>query len=152
MWALKHTMRTICELGLEILQTMLRKFLTTDVQSAQTFYQVYYLETMQHIFAVVAECSHTSGKRRIRFCSRMIISTVGLTAHSQILANLFSIVEQGHIKVPLAPEVQDASQNLLYVQQFMANLLKTAFSHLQDNQIKVIIEGFCHIRSRHIRI
>jgi len=24
----------------------------------------------------------------------------------------------------------------------MANLLKTAFSHLQDNQVKVIIEGF----------
>ncbi len=58
------------------------------------------------------------------------------------MANLFSIVEQGHIKVPLAPEVQEASQNLLYVQQFMANLLKTAFPHLQDNQIKVIIEGF----------
>ena len=126
MWALKHTMRSISELGLEILQTMLRKFLTTDAQAAQTFYQLYYLETMQHIFAVVAECSHTSG----------------LTAHSQILANLFSIVEQGHIKVPLAPEVQDPAQNLLYVQQFMANLLKTAFPHLQDNQIKVIIEGF----------
>jgi len=87
---------------------------------------MYYLETMQHIFAVVAECSHTSG----------------LTAHSQILANLFLIVEQGLIKVPLAPEVQDPSQNLLYVEQFMANLLKTAFPHLQDNQVKVIIEGF----------
>ncbi len=44
----------------------------------------------------------------------------GLTAHSQILANLFLIAEQGLIKVPLAPEVQDPSQNLLYVQQFMA--------------------------------
>ncbi len=65
MWALKHTMRTISELGLEILQTMLRKFLTCDAQAAQTFYQVYYLETMQHIFAVVAECSHTSGKKRL---------------------------------------------------------------------------------------
>jgi hypothetical protein len=41
---------------------MLRKFQTSDPQAAQTFYQVYYLETMQHIFAVVAECSHTSGK------------------------------------------------------------------------------------------
>ncbi len=58
------------------------------------------------------------------------------------MANLFSIVEQGLIKVPLTPEVPDAAQNLLYVQQFMANLLKTAFPHLQDNQIKVIIEGF----------
>jgi hypothetical protein len=65
MWALKHTMRTISELGLEILQMMLRKFLTTDAQAAQTFYQIYYLETMQHIFAVVAECSHTSGKRKL---------------------------------------------------------------------------------------
>ena len=126
MWALKHTMRTISELGLEILQIMLRKFQTCDPQAAQSFYQTYYLEIMQHIFAVVAECSHTSG----------------LTAHSQILANLFVIAEQDLIKVPLAPAVQDPSQNLLYVQQFMANLLKTAFPHLQDNQVKVIIEGF----------
>jgi exportin-1 len=71
-----------------------------------------------------------------------ILFVLGLTAHSQILANLFLIVEQGLIKVPLAPEVQDPAQNLLYVQQFMANLLKTAFPHLQDNQVKVIIEGF----------
>ena len=46
---------------------MLRKFQTCDPQAAQNFYQVYYLETMQHIFAVVAECSHTSGMRRIFF-------------------------------------------------------------------------------------
>jgi exportin-1 len=64
MWALKHTMRTISELGLEILQIMLRKFQTCDPQAAQTFYQIYYLETMQHIFAVVAECSHTSGMNK----------------------------------------------------------------------------------------
>ena len=126
MWALKHPMRTISEIGLEILQIMLRKFQTCDQQSAQSFYQVYYLETMQHIFAVVAECSHTSG----------------LTAHSQILANLFLIAEQGLIKVPLAADVQDPAQNLLYVEQYMANLLKTAFPHLQDNQMKVIIAGF----------
>jgi len=126
MWAIKHTMRTISELGLEILQLLLRKFHACDPQASQTFYQIYYLETMQHIFGVVAECSHTSG----------------LTAHSQILANLFLIAEQGLIKVPLAPEVQEPSQNLLYVQQFMGNLLKTAFPHLQDGQIKVIIEGF----------
>ena len=75
-------------------------------------------------------------------CIINILFVLGLTAHSQILANLFLIVEQGLIKVPLAPEVQDPSQNLLYVQQFMANLLKTAFPHLQDNQVKVIIEGF----------
>ena len=62
MWAIKHTMRTISELGLEILQTMIRKFQTCDQQAVQIFYQFYYLETMQNIFAVVAECSHTSGK------------------------------------------------------------------------------------------
>jgi hypothetical protein len=44
---------------------------------------------------------------------------VFITAHSQILANLFVIVKQGLIKVPLAPEVQDPTQNLLYIQQLM---------------------------------
>jgi hypothetical protein len=43
---------------------MLRKFQTCDPQTAQTFCQVYYLETMQHIFAVVAECSDTSGRKK----------------------------------------------------------------------------------------
>lgn len=126
MWAIKHNMRSISEAGLDILQIMLKKFQTGGQQPAQLFYQVYYLEIMQQIFGVVAECSHTAG----------------LTAHSQILANLFAVAEQGLIKVPLAPEVQDPSQNLLFVQQFMANLLKNAFPHLQDHQVKVIIEGF----------
>lgn len=126
MWALKHTLRSISELGLEILQLMLTKFQTCNPQAAQTFYQIYYLEIMQQIFAVVAECSHTSG----------------LTAHSQILANLFLIAERGWIKVPLAPEVKDPEQNLLFVKQFMSNLLKTTFQHLQEHQVTVIIEGF----------
>ena len=73
---------------------------------------------------------------------RLNVDFLGLTAHSQILANLFLIAEQGLIKIPLTNEVQDPTQNLLYVQQFMANLLKKAFPHLQDNQVKVIIEGF----------
>lgn len=125
-WALKHPIRSISEIGLEILQIMLRKFQTSDQQATQTFYQMYFLETMQQIFGVVAECSHTSG----------------LTAHSQILANLFLIAEQNLIKVPLTSQISDPKQNLLFVEQYMANLLKTAFPHLQDPQIKVIIQGF----------
>ncbi|CAF1554332.1 unnamed protein product, partial [Didymodactylos carnosus] len=53
-----------------------------------------------------------------------------LTAHLQILADVFLIAETGLIKVPMAPEVTYPKQNLLYVQQFMANLLKIVFSHL----------------------
>jgi len=49
--------------------------------------------------------------------------------HATILAYMFSLVEMNKITCGLAPNIQPA-QNMTYVQEFLANLLKTAFPHL----------------------
>lgn len=58
----------------------------------------------------------------------------GLTMQATILAYLFSVVESGKITVPLNPTQQTTSgqTNVTYVQEFVANLLKTAFPHLTE--------------------
>ena len=53
----------------------------------------------------------------------------GLLMHATILAYMFSLVEMNKITCGLGPNVQ-AAQNMTYIQQFLANLLKTAFPHL----------------------
>ena len=53
----------------------------------------------------------------------------GLTMHASILAYMFSLVEQGKITVKLH---QGQADNVVFVQEYVANLLKTAFSHLQE--------------------
>jgi len=122
-WAFKHTMRNISEIGLDILHTMLKNISQHD-QAAQNFYSLYYTDIVQHVFSVVADSVHTGG----------------LTAQSTILAYLFLILEGGQVTVQLSPDLP-AAQNVQFVQNFMLGLLKSAFPNLLDAQIKVFIEG-----------
>jgi exportin-1 len=114
-WAFKHTMRDVAEIGLEILLKLLQNIREHE-EAAQGFYQAYYIEIMQHVFSVVTDTSHIAG----------------LTYHSQILAHMFSLLESNQIKVPLAPQVSSAAQNIEFVQQHVFNLMKTAYPHLQE--------------------
>lgn len=61
--------------------------------------------------------------------------------HATILAYMFSLVETGRIKVPLGP----TPDNVRYVQDYVANLLKSAFPHLSDNQIKITVQGLFNL-------
>jgi exportin-1 len=114
-WAFKHTMRDVAEIGLEILLKLLIN-IREHQEAAQGFYQSFYIEIMQHVFSVVTDTSHIAG----------------LTYHSQILAHLFSLLESNNILVPLAPQVQSPAQNIEFVQQHVFGLLKTAYPHLQE--------------------
>ena len=99
--------------GLNILYQMLQNVASHEA-AAQSFYQTYYTDILQHIFSVVTDSSHTAG----------------LTMHGTILAYMFTLVEGNKISVPLAPTVHDALGNMPYVQEFLASLLKAAFPHL----------------------
>jgi exportin-1 len=122
-WAFKHTMRNVADTGLDILYQMLQNIAGNET-AAQSFYQTYYTDVLQHIFSVVTDSSHTAG----------------LLMHATILAYMFSLVEMNKVTVPLRPDIKPLD-NMLYVQDFLANLLKAAFPHLNDAQIKVFIEG-----------
>jgi exportin-1 len=70
-----------------------------------------------------------------------IFISLGLTMHATILAYMFSLVELGRITVPLGP----SHDNTLYVQEFVASLLRAAFPHLSDNQIKITVQGLFNL-------
>jgi exportin-1 len=61
--------------------------------------------------------------------------------HATILAYMFLLIERGKIHVPLGP----APDNTLYIQEFVARLLRAAFPHLTDNQIKITVQGLFHL-------
>uniref|UniRef100_A0A672RPA3 Exportin-1 n=1 Tax=Sinocyclocheilus grahami TaxID=75366 RepID=A0A672RPA3_SINGR len=108
--------------GLQVLFTMLQN-IAQEEAAAQSFYQTYFCDILQHIFSVVTDTSHTAG----------------LTMHASILAYMFNLVEEGKISVTL--NAGTTSSNQCYVQEYVANLLKTAFPHLQDAQVKVFVTG-----------
>ena len=111
-WAFKHTMRNVADTGLNILYTMLQN-IAQEEAAAQSFYQTYYTDILQHIFSVVTDSSHTAG----------------LTMHATILAYMFSLVELSKVTVPLSPNMP-VENNVVYIQEFLLNLLKAAFPHL----------------------
>ncbi len=108
-------MRDVAEIGLEILLKLLQNIREHE-EAAQIFYQTYYIDIMQHVFAVVTDSSHIAG----------------LTYHSQILAHMFALLESNKINVPLAPQVQNASQNIEFIQQHVFTLMKNAYPPLQE--------------------
>ncbi|KAL0267451.1 UNVERIFIED_CONTAM: hypothetical protein PYX00_009718 [Menopon gallinae] len=123
-WAFKHTMRNVADTGLDILHQLFQN-LEQHNQAAQSFYQTYFTDILQHVFSVVTDTSHTAG----------------LTMHTKILCYMFNLVESGRITVPLGP----TPDNVLHVQEFVANLFKNAFGHLTDNQIKITVQGLFHL-------
>lgn len=94
-------------------------------QAAQSFYQTYFTDILMQIFSVVTDTSHTAN----------------LMNHATILAHMFSLVENNKITVNLGPMVD----NTIFVQEYVASLLKSAFSHLTDNQIKVFVTGLFNL-------
>lgn len=67
--------------------------------------------------------------------------------HATILAYMFTLVETEKITAPLNSAEQAAANmtNMVYIQGFVANLLKTAFPHLTDNQIKITVTGLFNL-------
>ena len=59
-WALKHTMRQVADTGLGILYQLLQNVAQVET-AAQSFYQTYYIDIIQHLFSVVTDSSHTAG-------------------------------------------------------------------------------------------
>lgn len=51
--------------------------------------------------------------------------------HATILAYMFSLLETGKISVALGQDI-GPNQNIPYIQQFLLNLLKAAFPHLNE--------------------
>lgn len=117
-WAFKHTMRDIAETGLNICLELINNIAAADHNIANAFYQSFFLTLLQDIFFVLTDSDHKSGFRM----------------QSVILARLFGLVESGAIQAPLysAQQVTNLNTpNATFLREYVANLLQTAFPHLQ---------------------
>lgn len=104
---------------------MLTNIEQSSPSAAQGFYQTYFTDILTQIFSVATDTSHTAG----------------LQLHAQILAYMFTLVETNKITVALGP----IPDNTIYIQEYVASLLKSAFNHLTDNQIKVFVTGLFNL-------
>lgn len=105
------TLYTVC---LEVTNN----FALADSGVSNAFFQQYFLSVMQDIFYVLTDADHKSGFK----------------LQCVLLARLFQLVETGQIQAPLydpAAVPDPTMSNSLFLREYCANLLKTAFPHVQ---------------------
>ncbi|KAL1748108.1 CRM1 C terminal-domain-containing protein [Schizophyllum fasciatum] len=127
-WAIKHTMRDISDLGLMMCIEIVNNFASAaDPAVSNAFFQQFFLSIVQDTFFVLTDTDHKSGFK----------------LQSQLLARMFQLVEQGVIVQPLYDTAQfpdPALNNSIFFQEFTVNLLKTAFPHLNPLQVQDFVK------------
>ncbi|KAK2460616.1 hypothetical protein APHAL10511_007086 [Amanita phalloides] len=126
-WAIKHTMRDIAETGLNLCLEVVNNFASAaDIAVSNAFFQQYFLSIVQDIFFVLTDADHKSGFK----------------LQSALLARMFQLVETNNIQAPLfdPSQVPDSNiSNALFLREFCANLLKTAFPHVKPSQVLTFV-------------
>ncbi|KAJ7063143.1 CRM1 C terminal-domain-containing protein [Mycena amicta] len=124
-WAIKHTMRDIADIGLSLCFEVINNFAGADATVANAFFQQYFLSIVQDIFFVLTDTDHKSGFK----------------LQSQVLQRMFQLVEINAVQVPLFDPTQmtEPITNALFLRQYSADLLSTAFPHVQKVQIQTFM-------------
>ena len=97
---------------------VINNFASADPAVANAFFQQYFLSIMQDIFYVLTDTDHKSGFK----------------LQSMLLARMFQLVETNQISVPLfdpAVVPDPTISNAIFLREYTANLLKSAFPHVQ---------------------
>ncbi|KDQ33588.1 hypothetical protein PLEOSDRAFT_172384 [Pleurotus ostreatus PC15] len=127
-WAIKHTMRDIADIGLNICIEVINNFAGADEAVSNAFFQQYFLSIVQDIFFVLTDTDHKSGFK----------------LQSLLLARMFNLVESGEIKTPLfdpASLPNPNITNLVFLREYTANLLSGAFPHVQPIQVQAFVSA-----------
>ncbi|CAN8269826.1 unnamed protein product [Cochlearia groenlandica] len=132
-WAFRHTERNIAETGLILLLEMLKKFQKSDL--CNQFYQTYFMQIEQEIFAVLTDTFHKPG---FKF-------------HVLVLQHLFSMVESGSLSEPLWDAATVPSHpypdNAAYVCEYTIKLLSSSFPNMTSSEVEQFVSGLYEARS-----
>jgi len=130
-WALKHTGRDISETGLDILHELLSNVSRTP-EVAQGFYQQFLLALIQDVFAVLTDRLHKSGFKM----------------HSTLLRNMFHLVKEGKVTVPLfdVNAHPQGTDNETWLRQHVSKLLITSFGNLSQAQVESFVNGLFDLK------
>jgi len=133
-WAIKHTMRDIADTGLNLCLEVVNNFASAEPAVSNAFFQQYFLSILQDIFFVLTDADHKSGFK----------------LQSLLLARMFQLVETNQIQSPLFNRGNVADPNMsnsLFLKEYCANLLKTAFPHVHNAQVQVFVTGLGEFHS-----
>ena len=114
-WGFQHTMRSVAELGLDILKEffercrLLNGHDLEDAMAAQQFYADHYMSILEHILAIVADSSH--------------VHVAGLTYYADVMCALFRAAEND-IKIGLS----DSMDNMDFISCNIAALFREHYS------------------------
>lgn len=133
-WAVKHTMRDIADMGLNICAELIWNVSKIDGSIANSFFQNYFLSILQDIFYVLTDTMHKSGFR----------------LQAQILAHMFNLVETNVITAPLynpASVANPTMTNVEYLKDHMANMLDTAFPNISRPRVELFVKGLFELNT-----
>ncbi|KAI5115713.1 hypothetical protein M0805_009262 [Coniferiporia weirii] len=122
-WAIKHTMRDIADMGLNLCLEVVNNFASAEPQVSNAFFQQFFLSITQDIFYVLTDADHKSGFK----------------LQSVLLARMFQLVETNQIQAPLFDPVTVPDPNVsnpAFLREYCTNLLKSAFPHMQMAQVQ----------------
>ncbi|RSH81644.1 Karyopherin transporter [Apiotrichum porosum] len=125
-WAFKHTMRDIADTGLSIAFEIVNNFASSTPEISNSFYTQFLLPLLGDVFFVLTDTDHKSGFK---------MQTI-------LLARLIAIVETNSVQAPLydPSTVSDPNMsNVVFLKQYIANLLQNAFGHVQSGQISSFV-------------
>jgi exportin-1 len=127
-WAIKHSMRDIADIGLNFTLEMIDNFAKTEEPGvADGFFQAFTVRLVTDILSVLVDPDHKSGFK----------------TQSVILQRLIHFSMNGLVKVPIydpAAVPTPGISNAEYLRDYINNLMQTAFPHLQAAQIRQSVE------------
>ncbi|CAI4063882.1 hypothetical protein SUVZ_07G4460 [Saccharomyces uvarum] len=121
-WAFKHNNRDVEVNGLQIALDLVKNIERMGaVPFANEFYKNYFFVFVSETFFVLTDSDHKSG----------------FSKQSLLLMKLISLVYDNKIPVPLYQENEapQGTSNQVYLNQYLANMLNSAFPHLTSEQI-----------------
>jgi len=119
-WAIKHELPAIYDIGLEVLSFIL-KSVNMDVNVGNQFYSIYYMVIMQDVLFVLTDSLHKNGFKR----------------QAQILYILLQVIENNFLTVQLT---QDPINNKEYVYGNVVNMLSSNFTNITKQQTEYFIQ------------
>ncbi|CEP63140.1 exportin CRM1 LALA0_S07e03290g [Lachancea lanzarotensis] len=127
-WAFKHNNRDVEVNGLQLALDLIKNIEGLgSTPFANAFYENFYCTFISETFYVLTDSDHKSG----------------FSKQSLLLMRLISLVEENKIAVPLYQpgEVAEGATNQLYLANYMANMLSSAFPHLSKEQVTGFISA-----------
>jgi len=131
-WAFKHTMRNISEIGLGTLTALLNSIHHDSNEVRNIFYKGFFINLLQDILVVLTDTMHKSD----------------FSNHCQIVKDMLTVIEMGGLTIPIWDTniITDTSMtNQRFVREHIINLLIKAFPNLSKNQVLEFVTKLCNL-------